>query len=177
MPLDQIGELLRDSDEASDEALDEAWGGLDVLVIAVSIVSFEKTLLSLAPILAQRTQDLLIVDVLSVKEHPREVLIKTTPPNVDILATHPMFGPESGKHGWEGLPFVYDPVRISSSPHRRDVLERYVEEREREGGRERGREREIERETFGNPNPNFRRNPKSATSAQSSTLYPLPSGP
>lgn len=131
VPLDQIGELLRDSDpdsdsDSGDSDSDDAWAGLDVLVIAVSIVSFEKTLLSLAPILAQRTQDLLIVDVLSVKEHPREILIKNTPSNVDILATHPMFGPESGKHGWEGLPFVYDPVRISSSPHRRDVLERFL---------------------------------------------------
>lgn len=24
-----------------------------------------------------------------------------------------MFGPESGKHGWNGLPFVYENVRIS----------------------------------------------------------------
>jgi hypothetical protein len=33
------------------------------------------------------------------------------PENFDILCTHPMFGPESGKHSWEGLTFMYEKVR------------------------------------------------------------------
>ena len=39
-----------------------------------------------------------------------------------------MFGPESGgsASGWRGLNMVYDPVRITESPHRRDVLERFL---------------------------------------------------
>lgn len=28
----------------------------------------------------------------------------------DLLCTHPMFGPESGRHGWRDLPFVYEKV-------------------------------------------------------------------
>ena len=30
----------------------------------------------------------------------------------DILCTHPMFGPESGKYGWQGLPFLFEKTRI-----------------------------------------------------------------
>jgi arogenate dehydrogenase (NADP+), plant len=35
------------------------------------------------------------------------------PDDTDILCTHPMFGPESGKFGWQGLPFLYDKIRIN----------------------------------------------------------------
>lgn len=35
------------------------------------------------------------------------------PPEFGIVCTHPMFGPESGKHGWSKLPFVYDKVRVA----------------------------------------------------------------
>jgi arogenate dehydrogenase (NADP+) len=39
----------------------------------------------------------LFVDVLSVKEFPKRLLLRTLPPEVDILCTHPMFGPDSGE--------------------------------------------------------------------------------
>lgn len=35
------------------------------------------------------------------------------PDESDILCTHPMFGPESGKLGWQGLPFLYDRIRVA----------------------------------------------------------------
>lgn len=37
---------------------------------------------------------------------------KVLPQVADVLCTHPMFGPESGKEGWNGLPLVYEKVRI-----------------------------------------------------------------
>lgn len=40
----------------------------------------------------------LFVDVLSVKEFPKRLLLRQLPREVDILCTHPMFGPDSG--GW-----------------------------------------------------------------------------
>ncbi|CAL9086544.1 unnamed protein product, partial [Musa acuminata var. zebrina] len=57
----------------------------------------------------------LFVDVLSVKEFPRNLFLQRPPRHFDILCTHPMFGPESSKHGWAGLPFVHDRVRIGDS--------------------------------------------------------------
>ena len=34
------------------------------------------------------------------------------PEDCDIVCTHPMFGPESGKFGWQGLPFLYERTRV-----------------------------------------------------------------
>eukprot|EP01018_Ginkgo_biloba_P015736 Gb_03150 [translate_table: standard] len=83
----------------------------DVVLLCTSIVSTESTLRALP---FQRLQiNTLFVDVLSVKEFPRNLLLHVLPPEFEILCTHPMFGPESGKDSWEGLPFVYDKVRVS----------------------------------------------------------------
>ena len=37
----------------------------------------------------------------SVKEFPKKLLLRTVPDEFDILCTHPMFGPDSGKGSWE----------------------------------------------------------------------------
>eukprot|EP00579_Thalassiosira_antarctica_P015654 CAMPEP_0201929416 /NCGR_PEP_ID=MMETSP0903-20130614/22971_1 /ASSEMBLY_ACC=CAM_ASM_000552 /TAXON_ID=420261 /ORGANISM="Thalassiosira antarctica, Strain CCMP982" /LENGTH=370 /DNA_ID=CAMNT_0048468183 /DNA_START=192 /DNA_END=1304 /DNA_ORIENTATION=+ len=91
---------------------------LDVIVVAVSILSFEDTVKDLAPHLKKRIAAKgagscpLIVDVLSVKEHARNIFLKYLPEECDVLCTHPMFGPESAKHGWHGQTFVYERTRI-----------------------------------------------------------------
>ncbi len=104
---------------------------LDVIVLATSIVSFERTVKSLSPHLKEYIEEEkrngsnkhlgmnsypcapLIVDVLSVKEHPRDILLDLLPEECDVLCTHPMFGPDSGKHGWDGLRFVYERTRVN----------------------------------------------------------------
>lgn len=69
---------------------------LDVIVLAVSIVSFEETVKELVPLLKRRMEVKgvnscpLIVDVLSVKEHPRNILLENLPEECDILCTHPV---------------------------------------------------------------------------------------
>ena len=77
---------------------------LDVIVFAVSIISFRSSIRNLVPYLAQdlykkkkeragpgvQIRGPLIVDVLSVKEHARKTLINLLPPECDILCTHPM---------------------------------------------------------------------------------------
>eukprot|EP00547_Thalassionema_nitzschioides_P009337 CAMPEP_0194229764 /NCGR_PEP_ID=MMETSP0156-20130528/44059_1 /TAXON_ID=33649 /ORGANISM="Thalassionema nitzschioides, Strain L26-B" /LENGTH=391 /DNA_ID=CAMNT_0038962323 /DNA_START=108 /DNA_END=1283 /DNA_ORIENTATION=- len=97
---------------------------LDVIVVAVSILSFEKTISDLALNIrnhlaakqarenSDKVQGPLIVDVLSVKEHARQVMLELLPLECDILCTHPMFGPDSGKDGWSGLNFVYEKTRV-----------------------------------------------------------------
>jgi arogenate dehydrogenase (NADP+) len=97
--------------------------GLDVIVVAVSILSFESTIQSFAPLLHKNIQRRveqgedahgpLFVDVLSVKEHARQVMLDVLPPECDVLCTHPMFGPDSGKDGWQNLNFVYEKTRIN----------------------------------------------------------------
>ncbi len=105
--------------------------GLDVIVVSVSILSFKDTIKALAPHLRESINKQrealgvgqaiastplhgpLVVDVLSVKEHARKVMLEHLPPECDILCTHPMFGPDSGKDGWFNLNFVYEKTRIN----------------------------------------------------------------
>ena len=97
---------------------------LDVVVFAVSIVSFESTIARLREPLAASTSAPLLVDVLSVKEHPQTTLLAQAPAHMSILCTHPMFGPESGRFGWQDLPLVYDRVRLFDE--HTDVCERFL---------------------------------------------------
>ncbi|KAL4580466.1 hypothetical protein LXL04_016660 [Taraxacum kok-saghyz] len=85
----------------------------DVILLCTSVLSTEKVLRSLP--LERLKRSTLFVDVLSVKEFAKELFLRILPSDFDILCTHPMFGPESGKHSWEGLPFMYDKVRIGSN--------------------------------------------------------------
>jgi len=87
---------------------------LDIIILSVSIISFEKVISSLQPYL-QLLQDVLLVDVLSVKNYPKKIILNhldLDKYNIDYLATHPMFGPDSG---WIDRPMVYNRVRISNS--------------------------------------------------------------
>ncbi|KAJ4971985.1 hypothetical protein NE237_005084 [Protea cynaroides] len=88
----------------------------EVILLCSSIISTESVLKSLP--LQRLKRSTLFVDVLSVKEMPRHLFLEFLPPEFDILCTHPMFGPESGKNGWAGLPFVYDKVRIGDEESR-----------------------------------------------------------
>lgn len=45
----------------------------------------------------------LFMDVASVKCLPIEILKNNIPPGVDIVSLHPLFGPQSGRHGITGL--------------------------------------------------------------------------
>ncbi|XP_041026672.1 arogenate dehydrogenase 1, chloroplastic-like [Juglans microcarpa x Juglans regia] len=82
----------------------------DVVLICTSILSLTEVVRSMP--LDRMKRPTLFADVLSVKEHPRNVLLRVVPEESDVLCTHPMFGPQSGKDGWKGLNFMYDRVRI-----------------------------------------------------------------
>ena len=103
----------------------------EVILLCTSILSTEKVLKSLP--LQRLKRSTLFVDVLSVKEFPRNLFIQRLPQDFDILCTHPMFGPESGKIGWNSLTFVYDQVRIGSEESRVLRCERFLDIFAREG--------------------------------------------
>lgn len=105
----------------------------DVVILATSILSTDKVLKSLP--LQRLKRNTLFVDVLSVKEFPKNLFLQVLPRNFDILCTHPMFGPESGKGSWEGLPFVYDKVRICPTQQNQDRCNRVLQIFEKEGCR------------------------------------------
>ncbi|KAF8032582.1 hypothetical protein BT93_D1482 [Corymbia citriodora subsp. variegata] len=96
----------------------------EVVLLSTSIVSTERLLRSIP--FQRLKRSTLFVDVLSVKEFPRDLLLKYLPPEFDILCTHPMFGPASGKHSWAGLCFVYDRVRIGDDEARVDRCDKFL---------------------------------------------------
>ncbi len=82
---------------------------MDILLLAVSIPVFGEIL---GRIPWHTVQADLVVDVLSIKTFPKERMQQILPHHLDILCTHPMFGPDSGARSWEGLNFMYEKVRI-----------------------------------------------------------------
>ncbi|XP_078443105.1 arogenate dehydrogenase 2, chloroplastic-like [Wolffia australiana] len=106
----------------------------DVVLFCTSILSLRSVIASLP--LHRLRRSTLVADVLSVKEFPRQALLRAMPPDFDILCTHPMFGPESGRAGWAGLPFVFERVRVADSPpDRRLRCDRFLDIFRQEGCR------------------------------------------
>ncbi len=85
---------------------------LPVIFICVPMRTVPEILKKIRPFLAPGT---LIVDTCSVKMEPVRWMQEILPPEVQILATHPMFGPESAKEGLSGLPLMMHPVRMESA--------------------------------------------------------------
>lgn len=80
----------------------------DIVVFAVPVQALAACLRDLAPALRPGQ---VVVDVCSVKEEPVRIMRELVPAGVDILATHPMFGPQSLTGGRAGLQVVLCPVR------------------------------------------------------------------
>ncbi|KAI3942122.1 hypothetical protein MKW92_025639 [Papaver armeniacum] len=90
----------------------------DVILICTSILSLSEVLKSV-PIHQLKKPTLV------------SIWLELLPEDFDVLCTHPMFGPNSGKNGWNGLPFVYDKVRIRNE----DICSRFLEIFQNEGCR------------------------------------------
>ena len=84
-------------------------GECDVIFLCVAISAMEPVVRELAPHLGAGNT---LVDTCSVKIYPVEVMRRHVPETVGILATHPMFGPDSAGAGLEGLPMIYWPERL-----------------------------------------------------------------
>lgn len=92
----------------------------DAVFLCVAISSLEEVL--------KRTRSfmhpgLTILDTCSVKVYPAEKMKEIVPGHVTIIGTHPMFGPDSGKNGIEGLPLVLSPIRGGADTF--DIWRRY----------------------------------------------------
>ncbi|KVI00515.1 arogenate dehydrogenase 2, chloroplastic-like [Cynara cardunculus var. scolymus] len=103
----------------------------EVILLCTSILSTDKVLRSLP--LQRLKRSTLFVDVLSVKEFAKDLFLQILPSDFDILCTHPMFGPESGKNIWKNLPFVYDKVRIGHDEARVSRCQKFIDAFAKEG--------------------------------------------
>lgn len=82
---------------------------MDLVIPAVPISAFRKVLSQMTEHLKKGT---VVMDVCSVKVLPVQWMKEVLPANVQILASHPMFGPDSAKNGLNGLQMVFCPIRI-----------------------------------------------------------------
>ncbi|XP_016458725.1 arogenate dehydrogenase 2, chloroplastic [Nicotiana tabacum] len=105
----------------------------DIVVLCTSINSLERVLRSLP--IQKLKRNTLFIDVLSVKEFPKNIFLQLLPQEFDILCTHPMFGPTSGKDNWKGLPFMFDKVRIGQQDSRIQRVNKFINIFEKEGCR------------------------------------------
>lgn len=77
-----------------------------VVVLAVPLAAIAETARAIAPHLRPGA---LVVDVCSLKMRPLAELRAALPADVEVLGTHPLFGPQSGRDGIAGLPIVLCP--------------------------------------------------------------------
>lgn len=80
----------------------------EVVVVAVPVAAMRGVFAAMAPHLKPGA---LVIDVGSVKMLPAQWMTEILPAHVDIVATHPLFGPQSARTGLEGLRLVVCPIR------------------------------------------------------------------
>ena len=88
----------------------------DIIIPCVPISQFENTLKKIKNMLKDNS---LVVDVCSVKEYPVGIMKKILPKKIGILATHPMFGPDSASETVKGRKIVLCKVRISDEKYKK----------------------------------------------------------
>jgi prephenate dehydrogenase len=90
------------------------WGDLEtvanrkIVIFAVPLGSFESVLKRAVPALRS---DAMCFDVCSVKMEPLRLMREILPETVEIIGTHPLFGPQSGRDGIEGMRIAFCPLR------------------------------------------------------------------
>ncbi|OJU27412.1 MAG: prephenate dehydrogenase [Alphaproteobacteria bacterium 64-6] len=96
----------------------------DVLVLAVPVSALADTIRTLRPHLQPGT---IVIDVGSVKIEPVRIMREELPPFVEIIGTHPLFGPQSAKDGVAGHRIAWCPVRGRSTGRIAAFLRRVLE--------------------------------------------------
>ncbi|MDX2277535.1 MAG: prephenate dehydrogenase [Hyphomonadaceae bacterium] len=82
--------------------------GADVVVFATPVESLSEAITAARPHLRAGA---LVMDVGSVKVLPAKAMLDGLPDTVDVIGAHPLFGPQSAKHGIEGLKIALCPLR------------------------------------------------------------------
>lgn len=81
-----------------------------IVLLAVPVQFLESVLIEIKGIINPKA---LVLDVSSVKVKPLRLMVQYLPSTVEIIGLHPLFGPQSGKNGIDGLNLVVCPVRTT----------------------------------------------------------------
>ncbi len=101
----QISASLRNRVHVGDVA---AAARCDIVILAVPVSELARSIRSVRPHLRPGS---IVVDVGSVKVKPAKVMAAELPSFVDIVGTHPLFGPQSARDGIRGRKIAICPVR------------------------------------------------------------------
>lgn len=82
------------------------------IILATPISAIDAVCRQISP--ALRTGQV-VLDTCSVKQYPIDCMSSRLPDDVQILGTHPLFGPDSGRDGIGGMKIAVCPVRIDSA--------------------------------------------------------------
>ena len=118
----------------------------DMLFFCVTISAFEKVLQKVA---SRIKKGAIVMDTCSVKTYPAAWMIRyLNCEDYHLIATHPMFGPDSARNGVEGLPMVLCPLSEKDSSYemvynmfkewKLDVLEMTPREHDKEAAYSQG---------------------------------------
>ena len=111
--------LIFDSNPILEKKVKEigaVWGQVEnlkdceVVIIATPISQLLQTIEWMSPHLSKEA---LVIDVCSVKRWPLDLMKEKLPSSVDILGTHPMFGPDSIQESFKNHKIVLCPEKIS----------------------------------------------------------------
>ncbi len=116
-----------DTDPSRVSALPEASGlsevcGCEIVILSVPISAVAEVCGRISGLLAPGR---VVVDTCSVKSLPVQWMLEQLPETVEILGTHPLFGPDSGKDGIAGLKIALCPIRIQ--PEKYQEIRRFLE--------------------------------------------------
>ncbi len=91
-----------------------------LLILAVPVSALEKVVRQIAPFVGPET---IVMDVCAVKLYPLRIMSEVFPKEIEILGTHPLFGPDSARETMQGHQMIIVPERISLS--RLDVIKKF----------------------------------------------------
>ncbi|MGX1743016.1 prephenate dehydrogenase/arogenate dehydrogenase family protein [Bosea sp. NPDC055353] len=84
----------------------------DLVILAVPVPAIPEAIASLSPHLRAGA---IVLDVGSVKIGPARAMQAALPDDVEIIGTHPLFGPQSARNGLAGLKIALCPIRSRST--------------------------------------------------------------
>lgn len=88
----------------------------ELIILAVPISAVKNVLQQIKDKTPAKS---IVMDVCSVKEYPAKLMLKILSPKTQIVASHPMFGPDSAKYGLKRLRMVFWPIRITKQNYSR----------------------------------------------------------
>ena len=86
-----------------------------IVILSLPVDLLGQAIAEIGPYLSQGA---LVMDVASVKVGPSAVMLAGLPAHVEVIGTHPLFGPQSAANGIAGLKIAICPIR---SPRSRRV--------------------------------------------------------